>query len=95
MEIPVDFSQPNPNGLEYDNLYLVSGRFLMDRLYCHRILEGTVLNVLPKVSADFVLDNGFNSCMCISVCCVQDMNGIIHPCFHPRGQGARQPSEGH
>lgn len=59
-EVPVDTSKPNPNGLEFDNLYLVrtpAGRALRRTRAPRARLRGSP--------------------------CAQDMNGIIHPCFHP------------
>ena len=61
VEVPVDFSQPNPNGMEFDNLYLV------------RPISCQCCNM-------FCLQSIYRW---LTICAVQDMNGIIHPCFHP------------
>ena len=58
-EVPVDTSAANPNGLEYDNLYLVC-------------LHTAFMPELRSVLAPGTL-----------ILATQDMNGIVHPCFHP------------
>lgn len=63
VEVPVDFSQPNPNGMEFDNLYLV------------RVLGNALLTMCCWLT--------HFPTMLLTLSCVQDMNGIIHPCFHP------------
>ena len=57
----MDTSKPNPNGLEFDNLYLVCLflRKSCSNICCHK---WPLSHEIPVV---------------------QDMNGIIHPCFHP------------
>ena len=57
----MDTSKPNPNGMEFDNLYLV-------RLICCPFSCSCA---------------GLQTRQVVTLANLQDMNGIIHPCFHP------------
>ena len=91
--IPVDTTQPNPNGMEFDNLYLVNSAS-----YAHlpeiattlqsvgyqwklRLAEYGCLRSMPVVRLDWWLAYAFLKLNFLFR--AQDMNGIIHPCFHP------------
>lgn len=87
VEVPVDTSLPNPNEMEFDNLYLVS-RFGAEAQVHERLNRS-----LSRVSLDQVgvrYDDALKLLTRKSAC-LQDMNNIIHPCFHPEDR-VRQAS---
>ena len=68
VEVPVDTSKPNPNGREFDNLYLV------------RVDSADACSLLPL---PFWGIFNVQKHLLTFAQPEQDMNGIIHPCFHP------------
>ena len=69
-EVPVDTSKPNPNGLEFDNLYLVC-------IFLRSPCSDICCNWWP---------------LSYGAPLAQDMNGIIHPCFHPEDRVRSYPA---
>lgn len=80
VNIPIDTSQPNPNQTEFDNLYLVSRSSLTCWWRFSWVVQCSF--VLKAVEQHKTLIS-HGSLVPHLHWLVQDMNGIIHPCFHP------------
>ena len=87
--VPVDTSTPNPNGMEFDNLYLVRCGCLFVCCVCvlcvarfglgRRRRRRRRSNRQPRHNQTHKKTQRQPTTTKTN----KDMNGIIHPCFHP------------
>lgn len=81
VNIPIDTSQPNPNQTEFDNLYLVCDAHAHNCAHINPKKETCLLAKVICLQKLLLYISCRPDIHWVSV--LQDMNGIIHPCFHP------------